>query len=200
MLRKFVDGLIFGAGFAVAFVVVWSVSMAYVIPQVVESAATRTKEPKFENPTEAQLAEKEPGSVHQAREYSFFKNSEERMKIPPEGGLLAMAPFNTPSGAKRSNTYQLWLTETSLWQIRTIEDKAEIEKLPRPENANVGDLDRLVREKLGPGALQSTMAISREEIAKLKSAGDSWRNQSLNGKLSITVEGVVFVLPNPYET
>ena len=42
------------------------------------------------------------------------------------------------------------------------------------------------------------MTVSDIEINNLKSNGESWRDESLNGALKITVEGVVFVLPNPY--
>jgi hypothetical protein len=199
VLRRFLDGLIFGTGLAIAFVVVWSISMAYVIPRVMESATTHSTAPKFENPTDAQVAAPDPSVAKSTRDFSFFKHSEERMKIPQGGGILAMALTSTAAGAKRPSTYQLWLTESALWQIRTTEDKAQIEQLPRPENASVRDLERLMREKFGPGAHKGTMTVSDTEIQGLKSAGNSWRDESLNGKMSITVEEVVFVLPNPYE-
>jgi hypothetical protein len=44
------------------------------------------------------------------------------------------------------------------------------------------------------------MTISETEINNIKSSGGSWRDDTLNGKLQITVEGVIFILPNPYET
>lgn len=199
MLRKFIDGLAFGAGLAIAFVAVWSVSMYFVVPRMMESAITeRTKTPKFDNPTDARVATPDPSAEKKEREFSFLKHSGRRMEIPQGGGILAMAPMSTPPGAKRPGTYQLWLTEAGLWQIRTNEDKGQIEKLPRPENATVGDLDRLMREQLGAMARQSTMTVSDVEIRKLRSSGTSWRDDSLNGKLNITVDGVVFVLPNPY--
>ena len=200
MLRKFLDGLVFGAGLAIAFVAVWSISMYFVIPRLMASVTTETKVPKFENPSDAQVAAPDPRAAKSDREFSFFKHSENRMKIPHGGGVLAMAPMSTPAGAKRPSTYQLWLTEAGLWQIRTTEDKAQIEQLPRSESATVRDLDRLMRENLGPMALQSTMTVSDVEIQKLRSSGASWRDDSLNGKLSITVDGIVFVLPNPYGT
>jgi hypothetical protein len=165
-----------------------------------ESVTTETRVPKFESPTDAQVATPDPSAAKRNREFSFFKRSEDRMQVPKGGGILAMAPMSTPAGAKRPSTYQLWLTESALWQIRTTEDKAQIERLTRPENATADDLDRLMREKLGPGAHKGTMTVSDTEIQALKSAGSSWRDKSLNGKMSITVEGVVFVLPNPYET
>ena len=200
VLRKFLEGLIFGTGLAIAFVVVWSISMAFVIPRVMESATTHSTAPEFENPTDAQVAAPDPSVAGSTRDFSFFKHSGERMKIPQGGGVLAMALTTTTPGAKRPSTYQLWLTESVLWQIRTTEDKAQIERLTRPENATADDLDRLMREKLGSGAHKGTMTVSDTEIQALKSTGSSWRDKSLNGKMSITVEGVVFVLPNPYET
>jgi hypothetical protein len=94
----------------------------------------------------------------------------------------------------------LWLTDSKLWQIRTVEDKIEIEELPYPTNASVSDLDSLMRKNLGFAARQSTMTVSAYDMSKLKGAGDSSRDESLNGKLRISVEGVVFVQPNPYGT
>src|SRR5258708_19772843 len=108
------------------------------------------------------------------------------MKIPEGGGVLAMALTTTTPGAKRPSTYQLWLTESVLWQIRTTEDKAQIERLTRPENATADDLDRLMREKLGPGPHKSTMTVSDTAIQTLKSAGTSWRDKNVDGEMSVT--------------
>ena len=113
-------------------------------------------------------------------------------------GILALVPVSTPAGEDRPRTYQLWLTEKALWQVRTTGDKAQSEPLARPENANVEHLDRLVREKLGSTARKSMMTVSEVDIQKLRSTGTSWRDDSLNGKLSISVDGIVFLIPNPY--
>jgi hypothetical protein len=196
VLRKFLDGLAFGAGLAIAFVAVWIISMFLVVPRVMQSVTTETKVPKFEKPTDAQVAAPDP-SVRN-REFNFFKHPENRMKLPPRGGILAMALLTTPVGEKRPRTYQLWLTETGLWQVRTIEDKVQVEQLPRPDTANVSDVDRLMREQVGLGAHKGTMTVSEFEIQKLRSSGDSSRDETLNGKLSITIDGVVFVMPNPF--
>lgn len=200
MLKRFLDGLVFGTGMAVALVAVWSLSMYFAIPWLMTSTITERKIPNFDNPTDVQVLKRDASLPESTREFSFFKHSESRMQIPQGGGILAMAPMSTPPGATRPSTYQLWLTEAGLWQIRTAEDQAQVEKLSRPDNATVRDIDRLMREKLGPMALQSTMTVSNGEIQKLQSSGDSSRDDSLNGKLSITVDGVVFVLPNAYGT
>src|SRR5258708_30727060 len=105
VLRKFLEGLIFGIGLAIAFVVVWSISMAFVIPRVMESATTHSTAPKFENPTDAQVAAPDPSVAGSTRDFSFFKHSGERMKIPQGGGVLAMALTTTAPGAKRPSTY-----------------------------------------------------------------------------------------------
>ncbi len=200
MLKKFLEGLVFGSGFALAFILIWAIGMSFVMPRLVTSFTTETRQPEFKNPKEAEVAEPRPSMAPETKEFSFFKNSGERMKIPPGGGILSMSPVTTTKGSKRPSTYQLWLTESKLWQIRTNEEKAEIEELPYPKNANVNDLDKLMHEKLGMASRQSTMTISSEEIARLNSSGSSWRDETLNGKLKISVDGVVFVVPNPYET
>src|SRR6266581_7531325 len=201
MLKKFLDGLIFGCGFAIAFLAIctiWTIGMSFVIPKMMDPFTTTTKDPEFKNPTDARIVDPAPGSASEKKDFSFFKHSGERMKIPTGGGILAMSPMNTAKGSKKPSTYQLWLTDSKLWQIRTVEDKSEIEELPYPPNASVTDLDNLMRKSLGFAARQSTMTVSAEELSKLRSTGESWRDDSLNGKLRISVEGVVFVQPNPY--
>lgn len=201
MLKKFLDGLLFGCGFAFAFAAtwtMWTVGMAYFMPRIMESAATATKEPEFRKPVEAQLVDPVAVGAPEKSEFSFFKHSAERMKIPPGGGILAMSPMNTAKGSKRPSTYQLWLTDAKLWQIRTVEERVEIEELPYPANASVADLDSLMRKSLGFAARQSTMTVSAFDVSSLKSSDSSSRDDTLNGKLRITAEGVVFVQPNPF--
>ena len=203
MLKKFFDGLIFGCGFAFALAAIWTVwtiGMAYVMPRIMDSVATATREPEFKRPVDAQIVDPVAGGAAEEKDFSFFKHSAERMKIPAGGGILAMSPMTTPKGSRRPSTYQLWLTDSKLWQIRTVEEQTEIEELPYPANASVTDLDSLMRKSLGYAARQSTMTVSADELSRLKSAGGSARDDSLNGKLRITVEGVVFVQPNPYGT
>lgn len=198
MLKKFFHGLVFGAGFGIAFVAIWFVGMTYFLPKAFETAQ---KEPEFTNPQTAEIAKPDPTvSIPSSKEFSFFKHSENRMKIPKNGGILSMSPISTPAGSKRPSTYQLWLTHSELWQIRTIEEGTEIEKLPYPDGASVKTLDSLMHKNLGMASRRSTMTISETEINNIKSRGESWRDDTLNGKLQITVEGVIFILPNPYET
>ncbi|MGA8204089.1 MAG: hypothetical protein WB812_06180 [Woeseiaceae bacterium] len=200
MLKKFLEGLVFGGGLAISFVVVWAIGMYFVLPSQMTSYATHTKEPKFKNPSEAVLKEPESKIETEQKEFTFFKESSSRMAIPTGGGILAMSPITTAKGSKRPSSYQLWLTESKLWQIRTTEEKVEIEELPYPKGGSVKDLDDIMFENLGVGSRQSAMTVSPEEISRMKSTGSSWRDESLNGSLKISVEGVVFVLPNPYET
>ena len=200
MLKKFLDGLVFGSGFAIAFVVVGAIGISFVMPRVFSSLTPETKQPEFANPREAKEAEPNAGIAPENKEFNFFKNSSARMTIPSGGGILSMSPVTTPKGSKRSRSYQLWLTESKLWQIRTTEEKIEIEELAYPKSASVTDLDELMKKNLGFGARQSTMTVSVEEIARIKAAGDSPQDGALNGKMKISIEGVVFILPNPYET
>jgi hypothetical protein len=176
LLKKFRDGVIFGGGFALGVAVVWCVwtfGMAYFMPRI--------------------LAPKED------KDFSFFNHSKKRMEIPPGGGILAMSPMTSAKGASRPSTYQLWLTESKLWQIRTVEDKVEIEELPYPANASVQNVDELMRKNLGFAARQSTMTVSSHDVSRLKSRGESSRDDSLNGTMKISTEGVVFVQPNAWE-
>jgi hypothetical protein len=203
MLKKLLDGLLWGCGFAFALAAIWTlwtIGMAYVMPRVMDSVVTSTKKPEFKNPVDAQIADPVAGGAAEEKDFSFFKHSAERMKIPAGGGILAMSPMTTPKGSRRPSTYQLWLTGSKLWQIRTIEEKAEIEELPYPANASVTDLDSLMHTSLGYSARQSTMTVSADELSRLRTSARSSRDETLNGTLRITVEGVVFVQPNPYGT
>lgn len=203
LLKKFVDGLIFGSGLALALAAIWTIwsfGMAYFMPRILDASVAPTREPEFKKPLDAKVVDGAPGGAAEKRDFSFFKHSTDRMKIPEGGGILAMSPMNTAQGSKRPSTYQLWLTDSKLWQIRTVEEKVEVEELPYPANASVSDLDSLMRKNLGFAARQSTMTVSSHELNSLKSADRSSRDDTLNGKLRITVEGVVFVQPNPYGT
>lgn len=104
MLRKFLGGLIFGAGLAISVVAVWGISMCFVLPRVMDPVATETRVSKFENPTDAQVATPDPSAGISQREFSFFKRSEDRMQVPGGGGILAMAPMSTSAGATRPGT------------------------------------------------------------------------------------------------
>ncbi len=197
MLKKFMQGLLFGAGFSIAAWVSWYIGVVHVVPHIIEAAL---EEPEFTEPHLAKITQPEQRNPVSTREFHFFKDAGNRMQIPDGGGILSMSPMATASGSNRPSTYQLWLTHSELWQIRTIEDRVEVEQLPYPEGASVETLDSLMNENLGFNARQSTMTISAEGIGALGRGGDSWRDSSLNGKLTITTEGVVFVLPNPYES
>jgi hypothetical protein len=200
MLRKFLEGLVFGCGFAIACVVILTIGMSLVMPRMIASSTTSTRQPEFNNPTEARVVDPAPAGATQKRDFNFFKHSGRRMEIPRGGGILAMSPMNTPQGSKRPSTFQLWLTDSKLWQIRTVEEKVEIEQLPYPEKAGVTDLDNLMHKSLGFGAQQSKMTVSADELSRLKTTADSSHDDTLNGKLRISTEGVVFVQPNPYGT
>ena len=198
MLKRFLNGIVFGSGFAIAFVLVGAVAMNYVLPRLITSAITETKQPDFKNPKEVEVIQPVPTSSQETKDYSFF-NSGGRLEIPSGGGILSMSPVSTEKDSKKPSTYQLWLTESKLWQIRTNEEKVEIEELPYPKNASISNLDQIMSEKLGGASRQSSMTVSPETIAMLKSTGRCDRDKSLNGELKISVEGVVFVAPNPYE-
>lgn len=200
MLRKLLDGALFGTGFAIAFMVVWIGATMYAMPWVMETRFSQPegKEPEFRQPRQAQVAAPKPGPAAENREFSFFKHGRSRMEIPQGGGVLSMSPMTTAKGAKRPSTYQLWLTEAKLWQIRTTEEKVEVEELPYPKADAVAELTNLMQKNLGFRAQQSSMTVSEFDVGSLKRTGHTDRDETMNGKMKITVEGVVFILPNPY--
>ena len=196
MLKKFINGLVFGTGFGIAFFVIWALGVGYLLPKMLE---TSHKVPTFENPRIAEVAKADSSlAPKSSKEFSFFKGHQ--MEIPENGGILSISPSSAPEDGQRPNTYQLWLTHSELWQIRTVGEKTELEKLPYPDEASVKTLNSIMYKNLGISARQSTMTITENEINKLKSSGESFRDVALNGKKMITVEGVVFVLPNLHKT
>lgn len=199
MLKKFTDGLVFGAGFAAAFVIIWNIGMAFVLPKTIEALNNpHPKIPKFDHPKQAESITPHYSTESATKkDFSFFKSRGEAMQIPHGGGILAMTPLSTPATSKKPYTYQLWLTSSELWQIKTLENSTEIERIDRPADANLDYLNKLMEEKLGPLIGRSSMTVSSTEIEQIK-AGGSWRNDGLNGKLTLSKEGVVFVYPNNY--
>lgn len=198
MLKKLLDGFVFGIGFAIAFVIIWAIAASLITAKMRTSLATH--QPPFHHPKQAQIADVPPAGATGNRGFSFFKHTElEQEKVPVGGGILSISTVTTPGGAKRPSTYQLWLTDSKLWQIRTIEEKVETEQLVYPADATMTGLDSLMLKNLGfQAAQESTMPVSGEELRQLKTGDDSWRNASMNGKLRITADGIVFVEPNPY--
>ncbi len=172
--------------------------MWYVMPRIME---TKFNEPEFDNPKVAEVAPS-PEAIESKtnREFSFFKSSGSRMKIPDGGGILSLAKLPTGPDATRQRTFQLWLTEANLWKIRTTETTPEIEQLPYPDSDALEFLDEFIRKNVGLGASQGTMTVSAYEIANIKNGVDSNRDDHMNGKFQITTEGVVFFLPNPFGT
>lgn len=197
MIKKIFEGLLFGFGFAIAYVMVMSIWSYFVLPHSISSSYV-AKQPKFENPQEAKELVPDTTLITKNQEYNLIKGSSEPMKIPNGGGILAISIVATGKGSKRPSSYQLWLTKNKLWQIRTTEEKAEIEELQYPKNATDGGLNELMYEKLGTYAQNVTMTIDADEVRQLKSSGNMQGNESLNGKLKITADGVVFLLPNQY--
>ena len=199
MLKKFFEGIVFGLGLTISFVLVYFIVVPIALPHFFPLYATHTKEPRFENPSEAVVKGANPELESEQKEFSLFK-SRSQMTIPAGGGILAVSPTTTAKGSKRPSTYQLWLTETALWQIRTVEEKAEIEELPYPKTEGEMALSDLIAQKIGSGSPRSSMTVSPERISHIRATGGTSQDETLNGILKITVEGVVFVLPNPYGT
>jgi len=199
MFKMFLGGVAWGSGLAIAVVAVWIVATLLAVPMMPGSLTGAPGQPDLTNLKQTPIVTPAPGPDPARRDFTFFKHSAGRMKVPPGGGILAMSATSTAPGSGRPSTYQLWLTESGLWEIRTLEERVELKELPYPDNASVADLDRLMDANLGVARRQSKMIVSAEDLRWLKVKGRSGRDDSLNGKLRMRVEGVVFVQPDPYE-
>src|SRR5258708_39419994 len=113
MPKKFLEGVVFGGGFALAFVAIWMIwtfGMTYFMPRIMGSSFT-TNEPEFKKPVEAQDASPAPVGLPESKDFNFFKPSADRTKSPQGGGVLALSPMNTAKCSKRPSTYPLLLPE-----------------------------------------------------------------------------------------
>jgi len=198
MLKRFLNGLITGGGFGVGVLAVVVVGLKYVVPNSIDEPVT---EPQFDNPKKAELAlPSTDAELRSKKDYTFYNLTNDRIEIPDGGGVLAMSKLATSDSAQRINTYQLWLTQTELWQIRTVGEEAEVELLPYPEGAAVEALDALVASGVGTSHGRLTMAIAEENVLLIKAGKPTPRQSSINGKFRVTVDGVIFVIPDPYTT
>lgn len=200
-LKKFGRGLAFGAGFAVAFTAILMIGLQFIAPKILEESVTGLPiGPEFENPQDAQVITPQAGQERDTRRYRFFQGSNEAgMRIPTGGGILSMVQLPADKESKYPQIYQLWLTETRLWKIRTDGSTVKVEEMPYPKSDPVeslsGHLDQFIRVGYG----RSTMTITLHTVEQLKRGGKSGRDAGLNGELRITTEDVVFLHPNPFE-
>lgn len=196
MLNKFLNGLVFGAGFAIAFLAIWTIGLSYVVPTVLENVTNRS--PDMAGGTETTVVPIEKGRKS-VKSFTLHKRLEEERKIPVGGGMLSIAVLDGDSGKSRPSTFQAWVTETDAFAIKTEGDIPTIKKASYPK-ANVVDYaGTLVHDNVGFQKQNMTMPISESEVRRLKSGMASSRDDFLNGQLRITPEGVVFLLPNEYE-
>ena len=195
MFKKFIHGLIFGAGAAIAFVAVWLVAMTYVIPPALEKMTNKT--PDMSGGEVAQVLPAEPSQAH-SRDYKLHKGREERRKIPANGGILSIAVYDDDGISERPSTFQAWVTENSAFIISTKEDIPTVKSVPYPSSKEVDYAGTLVHENVGFKEQNMTMHIHESELNQLKSGKQS-REDFLNGEYRITNEGVVFFLPDKYE-
>ena len=190
-MQIFIRGFIFGLGFCVAVIVVGAGSSIFVLPHLIETS----HEPTFTNPETPKLVVRVPETESK---YSVFKSNQTEMKVPPEGGILAMGVPSTPTGSKRPRTYQLWLTASELWQIRTEEKVPTVEQLTYPESDPVNALYRIQMENVGDLSGSGTTTIDSAEVKRLKQGFESDGESHLHGKLRITDKGVVFLEPDEF--
>ncbi len=195
VFKKFMHGFVFGSGFAIAFVVITYTGFAMIIPTMFNATS---EAPAFKDAKTAKVIEQEsspaPAPTTSDAEFTLFKNSHAKMQVPADGGILAIATVNAPSGSQYPATYQLWITESEFWQVKTTEQQVEIEKLAYPTVLPIDAVNATMRKQAGYAS--STMTVNSEEVASLKMGQGSWHDQNMNGKMKITEGGVVFFQPD----
>ncbi|WP_025820695.1 hypothetical protein [Shewanella marina] len=196
MFKKFLNGLVFGSGFAIAFVAIWAIGLSYVIPMVIEN--TSNKEPDMSG-SKIESVVPLAKDTTKKREYKLHKGAEYERKIPMNGGMLSIAIFDEDSGKDRPNSFQAWVTKNEAFIVSTEGDIPTIKRVPYKTTIPVDFASNLVHDNVGFHKQNSTMTISEIEIKRLKDGRPSSREGYLNGELRMTENGVVFLMPNKYE-
>ncbi|MCG7567856.1 hypothetical protein MHM95_16410 [Pseudoalteromonas sp. CnMc7-15] len=196
MFKKFLSGLVFGSGFAIAFVFIAYLGLQVVIPAAINSS---NKNPEFHDAKSAEVIEQETSIAPMMttdNEFQLYKNAHAKMEVPTGGGILSITTIDTPEDYKHPSTFQLWITESEFWQVKTTEQNVEIEQLEYPNSLPIDAVDTTMRKQAGYA--MSTMTVHSGEVASLKMGKSSWHDKDLNGKMKITEEGVVFIQPNEF--
>lgn len=196
MFKKFLSGLVLGAGFAIAFVVIWAIALSYLIPAVLENATN--KSPDMVGGTESTVVpiDIKPAS---SRKFTLHKDQEEERTIPVGGGILSIAVLEEDSGKIRPSSFQAWVTESEAFVISTDGDIPTIKKVPYPETKAIDYAVTLVYDNVGFQKQNITMHVKEGDVNRLKDGKAASRDEYLNGQMRATVEGVVFFIPNEYE-
>jgi len=103
MLRKLLNGFLFGLGFAAAFAVAWTIYTMYIFP-IMWSGKIAGIESEGHPGSEAAVV---PGERRSNRNFSVFKNTA-CMTIPSGGGILAIAVLPA-SGSDRPERFSCGL-------------------------------------------------------------------------------------------
>jgi hypothetical protein len=111
-----------------------------------------------------------------------------------------LASTDSPIGAKRPSSVQAWVTESKAYLIKTEEMTPTVSEVAYPAAEPERFASQLVAEHAGFRKGNSTMTISAGDVRALKGGRASHQGSHLNGTLRITSEGVVFFLPNEFET
>jgi hypothetical protein len=194
VFKKFINGLIFGSGFGIAFLAILYFGLQIILPGVNESS---DRVPEFSNAQKAEVIEQEERVASldkSSRDFKLYNDTRPKMEVSSGGGIFSIAAVFTPPENIKLNTYQLWITKNEFWPIRTLGDEVEVELLEYPSIAPVDAVQATMRKQVG--SAQSTMTVSSEEITSLQLEHGSWHEQDMNGKMKITKDKVVFFMPN----
>lgn len=195
MFRKLIEGLLYGTGFAIAFVAVVTLYFQVVVPNPMMA----NKQASRVELSGGKPAEVVTSTAANKREFQLHKDGMGSMTIPPQGGILSLAIIEGPADGNRPSTFQAWVTESEAFVVRTKGDKPEVEKVPYPDGDAADYASGLVYNNVGFQEANASLTVSADEIQKLKTGLPSSRDFGYNGTFKITTDGVVFFLPNEYE-
>jgi hypothetical protein len=201
MLRKLLQGLMFGFGLGIALAVVLTIYFQFVLPNMIQ-VEMHAPDMAHVDPAEVVPIE-EPkviGRQKTTREFRLRAGNAHERRIPENGGMLSISVIETPAGNSRPSTFQAWVTESEAFVIKTEGLTPKVLKVRYPSDKAVDYAGKLVYDNVGFREQNMTVEINHIEVQRLKEGKASSRDEYLNGSLRITEDGVVFLIPNEFGT
>jgi hypothetical protein len=195
MLKQLLRGFFFGIGFTIALAIVWSAYSYLILPTIVSRSFAASQVRSIDGDP-VNVVPIKPAQPPDERKFELHLGAHSRMQMPPGGGILSLAITDAPKTSDRPSTIQAWITESEAFLIETDGETPTVKKVPYP----VQYASELVHEYAGFRAGNSTMMIDAADVGRLRNGIPSERDDFMNGSFRITKEGIVFFIPNRFET
>jgi len=194
MFKKFLQGLAFGSGFSVALVIIWSIGISYIIPLFIEK--NHENVPDMSGAKIGSVVPKNNAS-QTTRSFELNKGIKFDRKIPSNGGILSISIMENNTKNDRPDSFQAWITEKKAYIIKTDGNIPIVKEVPYKTSDPYSFASQLIQKNVG-FLKHSTISVSEFQLKNIRDKENSLFPLSLNGELQITINGVVFFLPNKF--